>query len=283
MLKAVQINFSWGNAFTNSLLGWFFNLVTPMAAGGQPFQIYHLTQRGVPSKTAANVIFSRFVVNALLLVGFIGLGTPKLARIGRLFPGGYWIFGIGLGTTVGFALLFFLILMNPLQVGFWVFKSRHTKLGKFIGKISKQPRWSLSLLKWTHTLQREITFLWTARKSAVMVDILLNFGLIVAQGFSLYLVFAYVVPGMLSFWQVMVVYVVVWQVVFYIPTPGASGSLEGLFTLVFAGLTGRPEASLLAIITWRLGSYYLFLLFGLGGFLVYTRRHESEKIDQFAR
>jgi uncharacterized membrane protein YbhN (UPF0104 family) len=48
----------------------------------------------------------------------------------------------------------------------------------------------------------------------------------------------------------------------YIPTPGASGSIEASYALVLGGLTGSFGHALSAVMLWRLGSYYLHLIFG---------------------
>jgi uncharacterized membrane protein YbhN (UPF0104 family) len=60
-------------------------------------------------------------------------------------------------------------------------------------------------------------------------------------------------------------YVLLGMVVFFVPTPGASGSIE----LSFASLMGGSDffPTLMAVLGWRIGSYYLQLV--LGGPLVF--------------
>ena len=65
----------------------------------------------------------------------------------------------------------------------------------------------------------------------------------------------------LSFLAVVITYVILWQVVFYVPTPGASGSVEGAFALVYAGMTSALGSTVVAIFVWRFATYYLLLLF----------------------
>jgi uncharacterized membrane protein YbhN (UPF0104 family) len=53
----------------------------------------------------------------------------------------------------------------------------------------------------------------------------------------------------------------IWQIVTYVPTPGASGGVEGAFTMVYAGLTGALGPTVVAIFVWRFATYYLLILF----------------------
>ena len=70
-----------------------------------------------------------------------------------------------------------------------------------------------------------------------------------------------VVGVKLSFVAVVITYVILWQVVFYVPTPGASGSVEGAFAAVYGGMTGNIGSTVVAIFVWRFASFYLLLLF----------------------
>ncbi|MFP4563759.1 MAG: YbhN family protein, partial [Spirochaetia bacterium] len=98
--------------FFNSVLGTFFNNLTPMAAGGQPFQIYHLKTLGLKSKTATNVILSRFVEQAGIIVCILLISIPKIIRVAKSMRMGSVLIYIGLGTTFCFALIFILILIR---------------------------------------------------------------------------------------------------------------------------------------------------------------------------
>ena len=59
VVSQFRIRLSFVQAFYNSAVGSFFTNITPMTAGGQPFQIYHLSSIGVPVATSTNVIMSR--------------------------------------------------------------------------------------------------------------------------------------------------------------------------------------------------------------------------------
>ena len=52
------------------------------------------------------------------------------------------------------------------------------------------------------------------------------------------------------------------MVVYYIPTPGASGSIEGAYQILFSSITGNSKGVLISIIGWRFATYYLQIIIG---------------------
>ena len=179
---------------------------------------------------------------------------------------------IGLGTTCVFALLFLLLLIRPDVVGKISIKIQRTRIGRFIGRITKRRRWAEHVYSWSQELRAQVTFLWTEKLHIMLLDIIGGLGVILVQGFSLYYLLHNRVDPSLTFIDVTITFVIIWQVVFYIPTPGASGTIEGGFSLVFAGLTKAPEITFTMIVVWRLTSYYAHILFGGVIFAIYMRK-----------
>ena len=258
--------------FFNSVLGTFFNNLTPMAAGGQPFQIYHLRTLGLKSKTATNIILSRFVEQAGIIVLILIVSIPKIIKVVRSMKMGSVLIYIGLGTTFCFALIFLLILIRPDMIGKISMGIHRTALGRFIERISKRRRWAEKVHTWTVELRDQVAFLWTEKLHVMLIDVLGALAIILLQGFSLYYLLHNRVDPSLTYLDVTITFVIIWQVVFYIPTPGASGTIEGGFSLVFAGLTKAPELTFTMIVVWRLSSYYAHILFGGIVFGIYMKR-----------
>jgi len=93
------------------------------------------------------------------------------------------------------------------------------------------------------------------------LDILMGVGNVVLHAWSLQFVLEGVVGVKLSFVAVVITYVILWQAVFYVPTPGASGSVEGAFALVYAGMTSALGPTVIAIFVWRFATSYMLMLF----------------------
>jgi hypothetical protein len=103
--------------------------------------------------------------------------------------------------------------------------------------------------------------LWSEKTWVMVLDILLGVAVMVLHAYSLQFVLEGVVGQKLSFLAVLTTFVILWQVVFYVPTPGASGSVEGVFALVYAGMTKALGPTIIAIFVWRFATFYLLLLF----------------------
>lgn len=92
-----------------------------------------------------------------------------------------------------------------------------------------------------------------------------TFGLVtlMIQAYSLYyMLSSYVVcePVPFFFWKVFGGMTLLNMVVYYIPTPGASGSVEASYHILFTSFTGDSKGVLLAIFGWRFATYYLQII-----------------------
>lgn len=247
---------------SNSIIGHFFSNISPLSAGGQAVQVVHFARRGMPSKIATNIILSRFVVNGMILMAAIAFGIPLIVRIGTTMHATAIVLYIGLTTTFIFALFFLAILIQPRIISWLTGLIAHRGLGRFIGRVAKKEHWHSDLDTYMTDLRREIKTLWSNGFWVMMLDILLNILTIVVQGVSVWYTLYVLAGPAFDLVSVLVTFIVIWQVVFYIPSPGASGGLEGMLTLVFATISGQPEKTFAAIVLWRIGTYYLHLILG---------------------
>ena len=249
-------------AFYNSAVGSFFLNTTPMSAGGQPFQIWHMSSIGVPLDAATNLIASRFVEQAITSVIIVLLSLTQVSWIAsslRISP--LLIYG-ALGITLAMTGILIFFLVRPLLIGRLAVGLEKTGFGRLVARLSGRHAWGRSLHRWSHRLRTSVRTLWSKKAPAMLLDTLLGAVNIVLHAWSLHYVLQGVTGTSLPLGMVIITYVILWQIVVYVPTPGASGGVEGAFTLVYAGLTGALESTIVAIFVWRLASYYLLILFG---------------------
>jgi uncharacterized protein (TIRG00374 family) len=261
VLAQFRIRIRFIQAFYNSAAGTFFTNVTPMTAGGQPFQIYHLSQVGVPAETATNVIMSRFVEQAgtSMLISLIFL--TQIAWIASSLRMGARLMYVALGISLCVTILLLILLIRPHFIGSLAIVLERTFLGRLIGRVSGKHNWAPSLHRWSHRLRENVQMLWSEKTWVMIVDILLGVVNILLHAYSLKFVLEGVTGVSVPFLEVVITYVILWQVVFYIPTPGAAGGVEGAFSLVYSGLTGAVSSTVIAVFVWRFATYYLLLLF----------------------
>ena len=256
-----KIRLTFVQAFYNSAVGNFFTNVTPLTAGGQPFQIYNLSARGVPPEIATNVIMSRFVEQAMTSLLISILFLTQISWIAASLGFGRNLIYIGLGISLAVTLLLLALLIWPHFIGRMAIMLERTLLGRLIGRISRKHNWAPSLHRYSHRLRENVRILWSTKTPIMIVDILLGVVNILLHSYSLLYVLDGVVGMRLPFLPVAISYVILWQIVFYVPTPGASGSVEGAFALVYSGMTSDLGATVIAVFVWRIATYYLLLLF----------------------
>ncbi len=261
VLAQFRIRITFVQAFYNSAVGSFFTNITPMTAGGQPFQIYHLSVVGVPAETSTNIIMSRFVEQAMTSLLISLLFLTQISWVASSLRMGARLMYVALGISLCMTVLLLVLLIRPHVVGRLAIVLERTFLGRLIGRISGKHNWAPSLHKWSHRLRENVRMLWSEKTWAMVLDILMGACNILLHAYSLLFVLEGVTGTTLPFLEVIITYVILWQVVFYIPTPGASGGVEGAFSLVYSGLTGAVGSTVIAVFVWRLATYYLLLLF----------------------
>ena len=144
---------------------------------------------------------------------------------------------VALGVSFCATMLLLMILIRPHFIGRLAIRLERTFLGRFLAKVSGAHDWAPKLHRWSHRLRANVRTLWSEKTWVMVLDTLLGVGNTFLHAYSLQFVLEGVVGLKLSFLAVLITYVILWQVVFYVPTPGASGSVEGAFALVFAGMT----------------------------------------------
>jgi len=261
VVSQFKIRLSFVQAFYNSAVGSFFTNITPMTAGGQPFQIYHLISVGVPAATSTNVIMSRFVEQAMASLCISLFFLTQISWIASTLGMGSRLMYVALGISLSVTMLLLMLLIRPHFIGRLAMRLERTFVGRFVAKVSGAHDWAPKLHRWSHRLRDNVRMLWSEKTWVMVLDTLLGVANIVLHAYSLQFVLEGVVGQKLSFLAVLITFVILWQVVFYVPTPGASGSVEGAFALVYAGMTGAMGPTIIAIFVWRLATFYLLLLF----------------------
>lgn len=287
----------YGVCLGTSVIGLYYNYVTPLAVGGQPFEIYNLTKNGYSGGEASSMTISAFILHqiAFVICGFVSLGLfignaldiPEnmVAAIPRI---------ISIIATVGLLLAFSV----PLFVILFSFNS---KVGEklvtfvfFLGKklkIVKNPAASK-----TKTLKNLTTNANCLKKLATnpvvfALDFLMSFG----EHLSLCSIAYFTLKffgfdwssrtGFTEWLQVVQLCFILYAAISFIPTPGNSGAADLSFYLLFdtgLGLSGTNVYGGLAfpaMIVWRFLSFYSFIIIGF----IYTaiaRKRKQKTVDE---
>ncbi len=261
VLSQLGVRIGFARAFYNSAGGSFFASITPLTAGGQPFQIYHLSSIGVPADTATNVIGSRLVeqgVTGAAITLLFAAQFPSIAdRLGIGTPALY----VGLGISIAATAALLVLLFKPVVIGGLARIVDRTALGSLLRRGSRGKAWASDVEAWCYKLQRSVRELWSQKPWIMIVDTILGMANTALHACGILYTLNAVTGGRIPFVAVAVIYVLIWQVLLCVPTPGASGGAEGAFALAYSGVSGGLGPAVVAVVAWRMGSYYALLVF----------------------
>ena len=80
MCKSMTGRWHLKTSIETGIIGTYYNNVTPLAVGGQPFEIYHLSKHGVHGGVASSIPIATFFLNQL---AFVILGIVSLILFNR--------------------------------------------------------------------------------------------------------------------------------------------------------------------------------------------------------
>jgi uncharacterized protein (TIRG00374 family) len=243
-------------AFQVAALGKYYDFITPLSAGGQPFQVIYLSRIGLDAGSAGAVPVAgylyrhaAFVIISVitLLCGGAGVRSAALlipACIGLLciilVPAAIILFAVAPALTER-VVHWCLTLLQKLKLLRDV-EDREAVVLRALGSYTQ----SLKLLG-----RDKRMFFWAVVCSTVFECALAFMPYFVLRAFG----------NTIGFWSVFRSCVLIYLSVTFIPTPGNSGAAEGSFYALFAVL-GQGHL-FWAMLVWRFFCYYAFLVVGL--------------------
>ena len=256
--RGTDEHLSFWSSYKSATLRIFFNIITPFSFGGQPFVIFSLQKRGVPTGKASSVVFTKLImVSVYVLVGAIIAFFIFPEDIGGI-PAVNTIFLLSLGLQVVFILLLVLSMFYPHAIIRIL-----QKLGNVLSKIHliKNPHhFSKRVLIEANVARRSFRKYFRQHLLSFVVGTLAIGFMYIAEASMLFVVF----KGLgvdLRYIDAVALGALLIFVISFMPTPGNAGLGEALFVLVFSG--SAPSYVLgIAVILWRF--FYNYISAGLG-------------------
>lgn len=250
-----------------SLLGRYYDNITPFATGGQPMQIYYLCKKGYSGGHSSAVIMIKYAFNttAWLLIALVCMacntGVLSSVENGSLLLIAGWI-GWGINSLVPVFILTFVLMPKFAR-----------KLARGVVHIGHQMRFVKDEEKVLARAEGIVNdfrsaFIIMGRRPvhlvlvslACLIDLSLTFALPyfiikMLNGFS-------ADAGFATMFEVMALNAYAAFSASVVPTPGNSGALEGLLTMAFSSMAGATLTWV--VFTWRFAVYYLYIIIGVG-------------------
>lgn len=275
--------------FETGIIGHYYNNVTPLAVGGQPFEIYHLSRHGVHGGVAASMpiiafFFSQFAFVCLGITSVVLLNTNVLGvqeAFLKEFPAVFNVLA-GIGLVLCFA-------MPALVLTFSIFPRLGATLVKLFTVLGGKLRFLKNPKKTEYkTLKTVVHNSYCIKKFganplALISTVLISLGETLAQCSIAYFtlkLFGYDNPdagGFKEWLQIIQLSLILYAAISFIPTPGNSGAADLSFYLLFTVGVQFAGLSFTAMVLWRILSYYSYIIIGFV-FTTVTRK-KDHKID----
>lgn len=294
--KSMTGKFRYKTCFETAIVGIYYNNITPLAVGGQPFEIYHLSKHGVNGGVASSLPIITYFFNqtAFVILGFISIflltsnpfGVP-VEMLGLASVAVTTMAIIGLILMMAVPIIIILFSLMPRFTSKLIAGILH--LGNKL-KLIKNPKvTALKTYKMVIRNSRCIKGIF-GRPIAFFSTFILSFFEHLASNsiaFFTLLFFGFTPTNMFLAWLMITqLSFVLSAAVSFIPTPGNAGASDLSFYAMFKVSLSTNGFAFPAMLVWRSISYYLTVIIGFS-FTAFKKRSDrkhhllQEKLKDF--
>lgn len=276
LLKRQFPDFSLKDSLRIPLIEALFNGITPFSSGGQPAQLFALVQSGVDAGRATSILLMKFVVyQSMIVINFIvclflgfHLIADKLHVMGILL-----IFGFVIHLAV---------IIGLLLIMYWYNFTK--KLTKLCLKPFKRFLAPARYERYDKMINEKIDNFY--RESLTMKDnykLLFQISLItLVQLFFYYIIPYFILLALrvdhVSLVTVMTLHVLIVMIISLFPIPGGAGGAEYSFSLIFSTFVDSGSKLVLAMLIWRIITYYFGMFGGMVALVISPRKYQRKTL-----
>lgn len=253
--------YSFKSALRIPLIEQLFNGITPFSSGGQPAQLIAMLQSGIDGGRASSILLMKFIVyQAMIVVNFL------IALIIGFHYMASKLSYLSLFVVFGF-IIHLAVIIGLFLVMFWPqFTKKAMRIVMIpVGWFTKAER----VNDWIVRLDTKIDLFY--QESVQLIGqwrLLLKVIAITFVQLMCYYLVPYFIMLSLGYTHanlVMIVclHVLIVMVISIFPIPGGSGGAEYAFTVLFSSYITNSSKLVLAMLLWRLLTYYLGILVGM--------------------
>ena len=256
LLKKMNKKNCLGHALTVSVLGRYYDRITPWSMGGEPFQMGYLISHDVGAGDSCAITMSRhilrFSVTAVAVIAI--LASSGIAAT-------VWVMVAALLSILGGLVVptFMLVCAFKPKIGF--------AIGRWVLRVGVKLRLVKDYQKAENKMTEEVDkFLSGIRFLSVNKAMIFLIGLCgLTEMFAYNSVPFFVLRALevmdLSYWNVFVLCIYVNYASSFAPTPGGSGLAELSFYAIFASFIGGGQL-FWAVLFWRIAIFYIPVFIG---------------------
>lgn len=242
-----------------SMIGHFFNAVTPFASGGQPVQAYCMIKEGIQPARAVSALVLKSMLFQVVVLGYTVVAFIFNASLLRpMVPQFTMLFIIGASVNAALICLYALVLFNhgtAERVVDVIFRL----LARL--RIVKKPEAIKAKITGQMELFRESARIYKRHWKGALVLSVLETCRLTAQFSVPFFIFRALETGPVSYGNMLAAISVLTVISTLFPTPGGAGGAEGMGFVFFRNFfVATPVVPV--ILLWRLLTYYIHIVFG---------------------
>lgn len=267
VMKAIHPPHKFKESVTVSLVGQYFNCITPFASGGQPIQAYYLVKYGAQLSSAMTALLSKFISYQFVLT--IYSAVILLLRFTDVSSNPAMMTMVLIGFVVNTCVIIALFMLA-------FFRKATTKISHFVVRLLGKIRIIKDVDEKLKFIDAEMelyyrNFLFIKSKPLIVLKLcLLTFvqlTIYFSISFVIYLGFGLSGTDYLT---IISCQAFVLMIAAFIPLPGAMGASEGSYVFFFKDIFGIFVN--LSTFIWRFLTFYLAIIVGFIVSLIANKR-----------
>ncbi len=236
------------------LTGAFLAAVTPFQTGGLPVQLYLLKRDGISYGKGTLIILLRAIFYSIMMLILLPFLFPILTKEYETTS----IKILSKYSLIVYPIIVLIIAIALIKPD--IIKRLMYRLTLIKGKKRRATKWTFKLFKEIKEMKDGFWYFVKNKKWHSVANFLLTF--------LTYIPYFFIAPLLLkgvginvSFIRIAFLQFIVILFTFFSPTPGAAGVSEGVFAIMFVGITGKGILGVFTIL-WRFFTFYLSALVG---------------------
>jgi len=266
------------------VVGRYYDLITPLGSGGQPFEIYYLKKDGYSGETStaiplAKYMFWQFTFLLICLLILIFHSSTSEAKLVVILA---WI-GLAINLTL-FLFVFFMSITRKWGAALVVGVLKLLSKMKIIKNYKKTLKTVLRFVKQYQTCIKSF-----AKSPLTIISMFIVTALSTISNalIAYYVYISFVDVPIVSAFEIVCKCLICELAVCFVPLPGGSGASEISFNAMLGSLF--PEGTLFwGILIWRILTYYAYIIHGAIALIIgyftskFKKRPKTEENQVFA-
>ncbi len=261
-------------------LGKYYDSITPLSSGGEPYQVYYLNSRSIRGELATsipmviNVFWQISFVIISIIVLIINAITPLSSN--PLVTTAAWISLVINTTLITFVIVFSISKKVGPRITIWVLKLLYK-----MHIIKNYQSAFRKVVRFVSNYQRSMRY-FTSHFETLLIQIFLAIAEFFCNTAIVYFIYLAFQPSVvLTFWDMFLSIQICNMATFIMPLPGGAMAAEYSFDAIFSSLF-PTDVFIWAMLFWRILTYYIYVLQGLA-IMVYDYfigNKKAKKLDE---